>query len=151
MKVPFVVLALLFALGAAAEPVYLDQLMETPLEMLRQQFPGLKKEGCYRVAAERYVLIDVDKKDGKPWRIALTNTPPCKRPEDLAVAMDVRHRKGIELGQKTTDVLSILGRPDASATPEPALKRLGETEYFFICRVSEGCARHTSVYVREGL
>ena len=152
MKVPFAVLALLFAFGAAADPVYLDQLMETPLATLRQQFPGLKKEGCYRVAAERYVLIDIDKKDGgRPWRVALTNTPPCKRPEDLAVAMDVRQRKGVELGSKTTDVLSIMGRPDASAAPEPALKRLGDTEYFFICRVSEGCARHTSVFMREGL
>ncbi len=151
MRNAFAVLALLFAAGAAAQPVYIDQLMETPLATLRQQFPGLKKDGCYRIAAERYVLIEIDKKEGKPWRIALANTPPCKRPEDLAVAMDLRQRKGIELGQKTVDVLGIMGRPDASAAPDPALKRLGDTEYFFICRMSEGCARHTSVYVREGV
>ena len=148
-------MALLFAAGAAvaADPVYLDQLMETPATTLRDQFPGLKREGCYRVAAERYVLIDIDKKDkdGKPWRIALTNTAPCRRPEDLPVAMDLRHRKGVELGQKTMDVLAAMGRPDAAAAPEPSLKRLGDTEYFYICRVSEGCARHTSVFVREGL
>jgi hypothetical protein len=150
MRNAIAVLALLFAGSVAAQPVYIDQLMETPAATLRQQFPGLKKEGCYRIAAERYVLIDIDKKDGKPWRVALTDTPPCKRPEDLAAAMDLRHRKGVELGQKTVDVLTNLGRPDAAAAPEPSLKKLGDTEYFFICRVSEGCARHTSVFVREG-
>ena len=151
MRNAFAVLALLFAAGAAAQPVYIDQLMETPLATLRQQFPGLKKEGCYRIAAERYVLIDIEKKEARPWRIALTSTPPCKKPEDLAVAMDLRHRKGIELGQKTVEVLGIMGRPDAAAAPDPALKKLGDTEYFFICKISEGCARHTSVYVREGV
>jgi len=152
MRVAFAVLALLFvAGGAAGDPVYLDQLMETPIAALREQFPGLKKEGCYRVAAERYVLIDINKKDGKPWRVALTDAAPCKNPQDLSVALDVRHRKGVLIGQKTMEVLAIMGRPDASATPEPSLKRLGETEYFYICRVSEGCARHTSIFVRNGL
>jgi hypothetical protein len=151
MRLSFAVLALVFAAGAAADPVYLDQLMETPLATLQQQFPGLKKEGCYRVAAERYLLIDIDRKDGKPWRVALTSAPPCRRPEDLAEALDVRHRKGVELGQRTIEVLQLMGRPDASAPPEPSLKRLGDTEYFYICQVSEGCARHTSVFVREGL
>jgi hypothetical protein len=152
MRLPFAVLALVFVAGvAAADPVYLDQLMETPLATLRQQFPGLKKEGCYRIGAERYLLIDVDRKDGKPWRVALTNTAPCRRPDDLAEALDLRHRKGVELGHRSADVLQALGRPDASAVPEPALKRLGDTEYFYICRVSEGCARHTSVFVRDGL
>ena len=152
MKVAFAVLALLFvAGGAAGDPVYLDQLMEMPLASLREQFPGLKKEGCYRIAAERYVLIDMHKKDGKPWRVALTNEAPCKRPEDLAVGLDVRHRKGVEIGQKTVEFLGIMGRPDASAAPEPSLKRLGDTEFFFICRISEGCARHTSVFVRNGV
>ncbi|HEX6095827.1 MAG TPA: hypothetical protein VF432_05850 [Thermoanaerobaculia bacterium] len=151
MRLPFAVFALLFAAGAAADPVYLDQLMETPLAALQQQFPGLRKEGCYRVAAERYVLIDIQKKEGKPWRVALTDAPPCKRPEDLAAALDVRHRKGVELGHRTVDVLRVMGRPDASAAPEPSLKRLGDTEYFYICRVSEGCARHTSIFVRDGL
>jgi hypothetical protein len=131
--------------------VYLDQLMEMPVAQLREQFPGLKNTGCYRVAAERYVLIDIDKKAGKPWRVALTSAPPCKRPEDLAVALDVQHRKGVDLTQKTMDVLERMGRPDASAAPEPKLKMLGDTEYFFICRVSEGCARHTSVFIRDGL
>ena len=152
MRLAYAVLALLFTVGAAAaDPIYLDQLMETPLATLQQQFPGLKKEGCYRVAADRYVLIDIEKKDAKPWRVALASTPPCRRPEDLPVALDVRHRKGVELGQRTMQVLEAMGRPDASAAPEPALKRLGDTEYFYICRVSEGCARHTSVFVREGL
>jgi hypothetical protein len=103
------------------------------------------------VAAERYVLIDIEKKDGKPWRVAFTNAAPCKRPEDLSAAMDVRHRKGVEIGMRTVDVLRIMGRPDASAAPEPMLKKLGETEYLYICRLSEGCARHTSVFVRDGL
>jgi hypothetical protein len=151
MRIAYAVLALLFvAGGAAADPVYLDQLMETPVVALREQFPGLKKEGCYRIAADRYVLINIDKKDGKPWRVAVTDVAPCKRPEDLETALDVRHRKGVELGQKTVEVIGVMGRPDASATPEPSLKRLGDTEYFFICRVSEGCARHTSVFIREG-
>ena len=145
------VLVLLVAVGAAADPVYLDELMEMPLATLQQQFPGLKKEGCYRVAADRYVLIDIEKKEGKPWRVALSNTPPCKRTEDLATALDVRHRKGVEIGQRTVDVLRLMGRPDASAPPEPAFKRLGDTEYFYICRLSDGCARHTSVFVRDGL
>lgn len=151
MRLPFAVLALLVAAGASADPIYLDQLMESSLATLQQQFPGLKKEGCYRVAADRYVLIDIERKEGKPWRVALTNTPPCRRPEDLPEALDVRHRKGVDLGQRTVDVLQHMGRPDASAPPEPSLKRLGDTEYFYICRLSEGCARHTSVFVRDGL
>lgn len=151
MRLPLAVLAVLFAVGAAADPIYLDQLMETPLATLQQTFPGLKKEGCYRVAADRYVLIDVDRKEGKPWRVAVSNALPCKRAEDLAEALDVRHRKGVEIGHRTIDVLQVMGRPDASAPPEPSLKRLGDTEYFYICRVSEGCARHTSVFVRDGL
>ena len=151
MKLAYAILALLFGIGAAADPVYLDELMEMPLAALQQQFPGLKRDGCYRVAADRYVLIDIDRKEGKPWRVALTNAVPCRRPEDLAAALDVRHRKGVELGHRTVEVLEIMGRPDASAAPEPSLKRLGDTEYFYICRASEGCARHTSVFVHDGL
>jgi len=151
MRHAFAVLALLIAAGAAAEPVYIDQLMETKLATLQETFPGLKKEGCYRVAAERYVLIDIEKKDGRPRRIVLTTEPLCKRAEDLAAALDVRHRQGVELGMRTVDVLRIMGRPDASAAPEPAFKKLGDSEYFYICRVSEGCARHTSVFVRDGV
>lgn len=153
MKLAYAMVALLFAaVGAAGDPVYIDELMETPVAALREQFPGLKKEGCYRVAADRYVLIDIDRKDDKPWRVALASAPPCRRPEDLSTALDVRHRSGVELGQRTVEVLQIMARrPDASATPEPSLKRLGDTEYFYICVVSEGCARHTSVFVRDGL
>jgi hypothetical protein len=101
MRLPFAVLALLFAASVAADPVYLDQLMETPLATLQQQFPGLKKDGCYRVADGRYVLLDISRKEGKPWRVALTDTAPCKRPEDLAAALDVRHRKGVERAAPT--------------------------------------------------
>ena len=151
MRLSFAVLALVFAVGAAADPVYIDQLMETPLATLQQQFPGLKKEGCYRIGADRYLFIHIEKRDSKPWRVALTNTPPCRRPDDLAEAIDVRHRKGVELGDRTVAVLEAMGRPDASAAPEPSLKRLGDTEYFYICRLSEGCARHTSVFVRDGI
>ena len=38
----------------AADPVYLDQLIETPLNALQAQFPNLKKEGCYRTGEGRY-------------------------------------------------------------------------------------------------
>jgi hypothetical protein len=124
--------------------------MEQPLASLQQTFPGLKKEGCYRIAADRYLLIDMEKKDQKPWRVIVTGSVPCKRPEDVAF-MDVRLRRGIEIGQKSLEVVEKLGRPDAAAAPDPALKKLGDTEYFYICRVSEGCARHTSVFVREGV
>lgn len=152
MKLAYAVMALLMAGAAAGDAVYIDDLMETPLAALQQQFPGLKREGCYRVAADRYVLIDIDKKDEKPWRVALASTPPCRRPDDLPTALDIHHRSGVELGQRTVEVLQIMGRrPDASAAPEPSLKRLGDTEYFYICRVSEGCARHTSIFVRDGL
>jgi hypothetical protein len=152
MRLATAVMALLvLAGGVSAEPVYLDQLMETPLATLQQQFPSLKKEGCYRIGADRYLLIAIEKKDSKPWRVALTSTPPCKRPEDAAVAIDVRERKGVELGQTTPQMIATIGRPDASAAPESSLKKLGDTEYFFLCRVSEGCARHTSVFVRDGV
>ena len=151
MKLAYAVLALLLATGVAADPVYLDQLMEMPLATLQQQFPGLKKEGCYRIAEDRYVLIAIDRREGKPWRVALAAAPPCRRPDDLPAALDVRERKGLELGDRTVQVLEVMGRPDASAAPEPSLKRLGDTEYFYICRLSEGCARHTSIFVRDGL
>ena len=57
----------------------------------------------------------------------------------------------MELGDSTVDIVEKMGRPDASAAPETALKTLGDTEYFYVCRVSEGCARHTSVFIRDGL
>jgi hypothetical protein len=152
MRTAIALAALLLAGSAlAADPVYLDQLMERPLASLQQQFPGLKKEGCYRIGADRFLLIDIEKKDQKPWRVVLTSIVPCRRPEETLTAVDVRQRKGVELGDRTTLLLAKMGRPDAAAPPEAALKKLGETEYFFICRVSEQCARHTSVFVREGV
>lgn len=151
LAAPVVLLLLLMAGSAAADPVYLDQLMESRLETLQQQFPGLKKDGCYRIADSRYLWIEVDRRERRPWRIALASEAPCKRPEDLTAAMDVRHRKGVELGQRTIEVVELMGRPEASAVPEASLQRLGDTEYFYICRVSEGCARHTSVFVRNGI
>jgi hypothetical protein len=152
MRTAIALTALLFA-GAtlAADPVYIDQLMEQPLASLQQQFPGLKKEGCYHIGGNRHVLIDLDKKDQKPWRIVLAAGPaPCRRAE-TAAAIDLRQRKGVELGDGSAVLLSKMGRPDAAAAPESSLKKLGDTEYFFICRFSEGCARHTSVFVREGV
>jgi hypothetical protein len=143
---------LLIAIRAqAADPVYIDQLIETPLATLQTQFPSLKKEGCYRIGEGRFLLISVDnKKEHKPWRIALTSVEPCRRAEDVP-PMDVQERAGIQLGHSTIDVVKHLGQPDAAAPPEQALKKLGDTEFFFICRVSEGCARHTSVFLRDGL
>ena len=151
MKNLIVVASLLLAGGAfAADPVYIDQLMELPLSSLQRSFPGLKKEGCYRIGAERFLLIGIEKKDQKPWRVIVTGTAPCKRPEDAA-EMDVRDRRGIEIGQGSPAIIARLGRPDAAAPPDPPLRKLGDLEYFYICRVSEGCARHTSVFVRNGV
>ncbi|HEX6639706.1 MAG TPA: hypothetical protein VF215_01265 [Thermoanaerobaculia bacterium] len=146
----FVSLLLVAASSRAADPVYLDQLIESPLTTLQSQFPGLRKEGCYRVAPDRYLLLTMDKKDGKPWRVALSAEEPCRRAEDGPL-LDVRQRKGVELGDTTIQVIEKMGRPDASAAPETALRKLGDIEYFYVCRVSEGCARHTSVFIRAGL
>lgn len=134
----------------AADPVYLDQLVETPWATLQQQFPSLKNEGCYQLGEGRYLHITQDKKDKKPWRVTLASEAPCRRPETIA-DMDVRARSGITLGDTSVGIVEHLGRPDASAAPEPAQKRLGDLEYFYICRVSEGCARHTSVFVKAGV
>lgn len=152
MRVAFAVAALLAAaFGArAAEPVYLDALMERSVAELQTHFPGLKREGCYRVGDGRYVLITIDRKDGKPWRIAYTSAEPCRRPSDVPF-LEIRQRKGVELGDSTLAVVEKMGRPDASAEPESALKRLGEIEYFYVCRVSEGCARHTSIFMQDGV
>ena len=152
MRTAIAIAALLFAGStAAADPVYLDELMEQSLPTLQQQFPGLKKEGCYRIGADRFLLLEIEKKSQKPWRVVFTSTPPCRRPDDTPVAIDVRQRKGVELGERTSAILAKMGRPDAAAAPEAGLKKLGDTEYFFICRVSESCARHTSVLVKEGV
>jgi hypothetical protein len=152
MRHVLAVVALMFAGGStmAADPIYLDQLMEQPLATLQQQFPNLRREGCYRIGEGRYLLIDMDKKDQKPWRVAIASAAPCKRADDIT-AIDVHERAGAELGMTLTEMLRKMGRPDAAAPPDGASKRLGDTEYFFVCRVSEGCARHTSVFVRESV
>ena len=151
MRVAFTVVALLVAGALSAEPIYLDAMMEMQLAELQQQFPSLRREGCYRIGADRYLLIEIEKKDQKPSRIVLSSVAPCRRPEDTLVALDIRHRKEIDLGAKSLEVLEKMKRPDASAPPDGALRKFGDTEYFYICRVSEGCARHTSIYMREGV
>jgi hypothetical protein len=146
----FVSLLLVAVSSRAADPLYLDQLIETPLSTLQTQFEGLRKEGCYRIAPDRYLLLTLDKKDGKPWRVALSTAEPCRKPVEGPL-LDVRHRKGVELGDSTLAIVEKMGRPDAAAAPETALKRLGDMEYFYVCRVSDSCARHTSVFIKDGL
>jgi hypothetical protein len=146
----FVSLLLAALDSRAADPLYLDQVIEMPLATLQAQFPGLRKEGCYRIDGGRYLLVTMDKKDGKPWRVALSSEQPCRRAEEGPL-LDVRHRKGVNLGDSTITVVEKMGRPDAAAAPETALRKLGDTEYFYVCRVSEGCARHTSIFIRGGL
>lgn len=150
LVIAFVSLLLVAVSSRAADPLYLDEIIEMPLATLQAQFPGLRKEGCYRVGTGRYLLLTMDKKDGKPWRVALSADAPCKKPEEGPL-LDIRQRKGVDLGESTVAIVEKMGRPDASAVPETELRRLGETEYFYVCRVSEGCARHTSVFIRGGL
>jgi hypothetical protein len=149
LALAFVALLLAAFDGRAADPVYLDQLIETKLETLQTQFPGLRKEGCYRLNDGRFLLVTMHKKQAKPWRVALSADAPCRRPEEGPV-IDVRQRKGVNLGDSTIAVVEKMGRPDAAAEPDTELRRLGETEYFYVCRVSESCARHTSVFIRGG-
>ena len=150
MRIALTVLSLMFvAASAAADPVYLDELVETPLATLQRMFAGLKREGCYRIAEERYVLITIDKKDEKPWRVVLASTPPCRRP-DTGPAIDLRVRTGIELGQTQIAVVERMGRPDTAAEAELSMKKFGDMEFFYVCRVSESCARHTSVFLKHG-
>lgn len=146
----FVSLLLVAVSSRAADPLYLDQLIEMPLSTLQTQFEGLRKEGCYRIGEGRYLLLTMDKKDGKPWRVALSADMPCRKAIE-GPAVDVRHRKGVELGDSTIQVVEKMGRPDAAAAPETALKRLGDMEYFYVCRLSDSCARHTSVFIKDGL
>lgn len=134
----------------AADPIYLDQMMEMPLGTLQRTFPELRKEGCYQLAPDRYLLIEIEKKDQKPGRIVLSSMPPCRRPVD-APNVDVRARNGVELGIGPAEILNRAGKPDTAARPDSTLKRFGDLEYFFICRVSEGCARHTSVFLKDGV
>jgi hypothetical protein len=150
LVIAFVSLLLAAVSSRAADPLYLDEIIEMPLATLQAQFPGLRKEGCYRVGSGRFLLVTMDKKDGKPWRVALSAETPCKKPEEGPL-LDIHQRKGVELGDSTVSIIEKMGRPDASAAPETDLRRLGEMEYFYVCRVSEGCARHTSVFIRGGL
>lgn len=133
----------------AADPIYIDQLMETPLSRLQQTWPNLKSDGCWQLVNGQYLHITIDKKDEKPWRVTLAADPPCRRAERTG-DFDIQSRSGIKLGDTTLAIVERLGRPDASAAPDAAQKRLGETEYFYICRLTEGCARHSSVFVRDG-
>lgn len=145
-----VAIAFLAAASAAAEPIYLDELVESPLATLQGLFPGLRNEGCYVIGENLYALINIEKKQQKPWRVAITSVEPCRRPVS-APALEVRERQGVMLGQSAVDVIGHLGRPDASAAPEESLSRLGDIEYFYICRVEEGCARHKSIFMRDGI
>ena len=152
MRVALSVLALLFvaAASSAADPVYIDELMETPVARLRTTFSTLKKEGCYRIAENRYVLVQIDKKDLKPWRVILATEPPCRRAETGPV-IDLRLRTGFDLGQTQVDVVKTMKRPETAQPTDTALRRFGDMEWFYICRVSEGCARHTSVFFKDGV
>lgn len=151
MRVAVTLLAvLLVATGArAADPVYLDQLIESPLATLEAQFGPIKREGCFQIAPDRFLLLTMDKKNQKPSRVVLTSIEPCKRPV-AGPNLDVRERNGVLLGETTVAVVEHLGRPDAAAAPDPSLKKLGDTEYFYICRFEEGCNRQTSVLMRGG-
>ena len=146
---PALVSLVLFATAGQAAPVYIDQLMETPLATLQTQFSGLRKEGCYRLVDGRHLMISMNMKERKPWRVALATDAPCRKPQ-AGPEMDVQHRSGVLLGDKMLSVVEKLGRPDTSTEPEAAMERLGENEYFYMCRVSEGCARHTSIFIRDG-
>jgi hypothetical protein len=152
MRVALSVLALLFvaAAGSAADPMYIDELMETPVARLHTTFTTLRKEGCYRIADNRYVLVQIDKKDLKPWRVVLATEPPCRRAETGPV-IDLRERAGIDLGQTQVDVVKTMKRPETAQPTDTALRRFGEMEWFYICRVSDGCARHTSVFFKGGV
>lgn len=134
----------------AADPIYLDQMMEMPLGTLQRTFPDLRREGCYQLGPDRYLLIEIEKKDQKPERIVLSTAAPCRRPVD-APNVDVRARNGVELGIGPAEILSRAGKPDTAARPDSTLKRFGDLEYFFICRVSDGCARHTSIFLKDGV
>jgi hypothetical protein len=146
------VLSLFFvaASSQAADPVYLDELMETPLAKLQTIFPDLRKDGCYQIAEDRFVLVEIDKKDAKPWRVVLASAPPCKRAEP-GPAIDVRERAGVELGQTQVSVVQRMGHPTIAQDAEREMKRFGNAEYFYMCRVSPECARHTSVFLRDGI
>lgn len=153
MRVAVAVLSLLLAapIARAADPVYLDQLAETPLSSLQSLFPGMKREGCFRLADDRYILITINKKDQKPSQVLLTTAPPCRRAE-TGPALDVRARSGVDLGLSQVQAVARLGRPDTTGPPvDNAMRKIADMEFFYLCRVSEGCARHTSVFFKGGV
>jgi len=152
MRVALSVMWLLFVAvtASAADPVYLDELMESPVPRLQTVFTDLRKEGCYQIATDRYLLVTIEKKDQKPSRIVLASAPPCKRAEN-GPALNIHERSGVELGDARAAVVQRLGRPETALPSDPNMKRFGDTEYFYICRVSEGCARHTSVFFKGGI
>ena len=137
------------AAAAAAGPLYLDDFVEAPLERIRSVFPDLQKEGCYRVSETAYLLLTIDEEDEKPWRVVLGSSAPCTEVEEVP-PVDVRHRSGVRLGDSTRQVVERLGRPEMSDAPQPPHRGLGDTEYFYLCRVEEMCARHTSIFLRDG-
>ena len=152
MRVASIAFALLLTAGsaAAADAVYLDQLVETPLAQLQTQFDGLKKEDCYRIAADRWVMISIDKKDQKPWRIVLGSVEPCKHSHD-GPSIDIRERRGVEIGDAVGVVVQKMGAPDTASNADASMRKFGDMEYFYICRVEEGCARHTSIFLKGGV
>jgi hypothetical protein len=152
MRVALTLMSLLLvaAAASAADPVYLDELMESPLPRLQTIFTDLRKEGCYQIADDRFLLVTIEKKEQKPWRIVLASALPCKRAE-AGPQVDIRERSGVELGESQTSVVQRLGRPQTAVAADANMKKFGDFEYFYICRVSESCARHTSVFFKNGL
>ena len=151
MRIAIGTLLLAIAFTAnAADPIYLDEMMETPLAKLQSTFPDLTREGCYRIAENRYVLITINKKDQKPSRVVLAAAPPCRR-ADTGPVVEIRERAGVELGQSQVAVVQRMGSPEMSAQSDKDNKRFGDWEFFYICRVSQECARHTSVFIRNGV
>lgn len=152
MRIGPVVLALLMVASARAQAdaVYIDELMQTPLEVLQTHFEGLKRDGCYRLPDGRYVLLNVNRRSKKPQRVVISASEPCKRPAEARTPIDLRHRGGVEIGDTTLVVLEKMGRPDASAAPGSDFRQLGDLEYFYVCRGEADCVKHTSVFVREG-
>jgi hypothetical protein len=153
MRCVLILLTVFVSLAAHAQeetPLYLDQMMEMPVATLQSSFEGVGSENCFQIGEGRYMLIDIQRKDQKPWRVALSSVEPCRRPRSIS-AVNVFERQGVRLGHSAVEVVEVLGRPDASAEPESALRRLGDIEYFYMCRVSEGCARHKSIFMRDGV
>lgn len=152
MRVASIAFALMLLAGSAmaADVVYLDQLVETPVAQLQTRFDGLKKEECYRIGENRWVMISIDKKDQKPWRIVLASVEPCKRPHD-GPDLDIRERRGVQIGDAVGIVVQKMGAPDTASHADASMRKFGDMEYFYICRVEEGCARHTSVFLTGGV